>query len=127
MRSSFATSPGRNDQTTALLKEHQICWAVGDYVTPPEPVRVTTDFLFVRWIGIHHRFERLDSEQIDVSDRLRSWKAQFDQVPASVKEIWGFVNNDFSGYAIGAANRMKKMLGLPASEPKAEDRGELFG
>ncbi|HEX4793032.1 MAG TPA: DUF72 domain-containing protein [Humisphaera sp.] len=116
-----------NDRTTAMLKEQRVCWAVGDYATPPEPVRVTTDFLFIRWIGIHHRFERLDIEQIDVTDRLRSWKTQFEQAPAGVKEIWAFVNNDFSGYAIGTANRMKRLLGLPASEPKAEDRGELFG
>jgi len=114
-------------QTAALLKQTRVAWAVGDYATKPLPVRVTTDFLFIRWIGIHHQFEKLDHEQLDLSDRLEWWKSQFDLAPQPVKEIWGYVNNDFSGYAIATCNRLKRMLDLPAREPGPEDRGELFG
>lgn len=123
----FRNSSWQTDATTQLLKENRCCWAVGDYASKPEPVRVTTDFLFVRWIGVHQRFARLDHEQEDVSERLQWWTTQFANVPTSVRDIWGFVNNDYNGYAIGAANHLKRLLDLPVREPKPEERGELFG
>ena len=59
--------------------------------------------------------------------KLEWWKSQLQQIPKSVQRVWGFMNNDYSGYAIATCNRMKRLLSLPAHEPKAADRGELFG
>lgn len=115
------------DETTALLRSARVAWAVGDYDTTVLPVRVTADFLYIRWIGVHGRFGHLDHEQIDVGERLQWWKTQFERTPRAVKSVWGIVNNDYTGYAIGTCNRMKRLLGLAAREPQAAERGELFG
>ena len=123
----FRNPTWQRNETTALLSETNTCWAVGDYADDPTPVRVTTDFLYVRWIGVHQRFNTLTHEQIDTTEKLAWWKSQFDHAPAKVQTTWGFFNNDYAGNSIGTANRLRKLAGLEVREPKAEDRGELFG
>jgi uncharacterized protein YecE (DUF72 family) len=87
---------------------------------------VTTDFLYVRWIGEHQRFKELDREQVDMTESLTWWKDQLESVADAVHTTWGFFNNDFSGYSIATCNRFKKLIGEPVNEPPAIPGG-LFG
>src|SRR5581483_283095 len=61
-------------ETYELLSEHRAALVAGDYVAPPRPITVTTDFLYIRWIGEHQRFAKLNCEQIDLTDRLLWWR-----------------------------------------------------
>jgi uncharacterized protein YecE (DUF72 family) len=116
------------DATAALLRNHRCCWVTGDYFDEPWEVRVTTDFLYVRWIGEHGRFPTLDREQVDATERLAWWKERLAKAATpEVKTVWGLVNNDYSGYAVGTADRMKRLLGLPVREPQGPRQGQLFG
>lgn len=116
-----------SDATADLLREHGCAWVAADYVTrEPWSVRVTADFAYVRWVGEHGRFPTHQREQVDVTERLEWWKQQLDGA-AGLKRAWGFFNNDYSGYSVGACNRMKSAMGLKVRRPGAADRGELFG
>jgi uncharacterized protein YecE (DUF72 family) len=115
------------DQTAALLRDHRCCWVAADYFDEPWGLRVTTNFLYARWIGEHGRFPTLDREQVDVTERLEWWKNRLTAAATKdVKTVWGLVNNDYSGYAVGTANRMKRLLGLPVKELDDPRQGELF-
>jgi uncharacterized protein YecE (DUF72 family) len=115
------------DATAALLRDHRCCWVAGDYFDDPWDVRVTTDFLYVRWIGEHGRFPTLDREQVDTTERLEWWTKRLKKAATpEVKTVWGMVNNDFSGFAVGTCNRLKRVLGLPFKEPPGPRQGELF-
>jgi len=112
--------------TGELLAGHNIAWAACDYASGPHAVVSTTDFLYIRWIGQHQRFNEMDHEQIDVSDPLTWWKDQIAQCSRTVKRVCGFFNNDFAGYAVGTCNRFKQMQGLPVIPVADPRQGELF-
>src|SRR4051812_15811858 len=114
-------------ETGELLAEHRVAWAACEYGGDSHrSVVSTTDFLYIRWIGEHQRFNELDHEQIDVADRLKWWKDQIGQCMRTVKSVHGFFNNDFAGYAIGTCNRFKEMVGLPVISVEDPRQGELF-
>jgi uncharacterized protein YecE (DUF72 family) len=54
-----------NQKTAQLLTHYRICWVSVDYPNLPKQINPTTDFLYIRWIGIngmyqHHTHERVD-------------------------------------------------------------------
>src|SRR5688500_12035907 len=44
-------------RTLDLLREHRCCLVAAEYLSRPGRIHVTTDFLYVRWIGEHQRFK----------------------------------------------------------------------
>ena len=112
--------------TAELLRNHRCCRVAGDYFDEPWDVPATTDFLYVRWIGVHGKFPTLDRERVDVTDRLAWWKQRIEATAKDVTTVWGLVNNDYSGFAVATANRMKRLVGLPVKERDDSRQGELF-
>jgi uncharacterized protein YecE (DUF72 family) len=112
--------------TLDLLREHRVALVAAEYLSRPGKVHVTTDFLYVRLIGEHGRFKELNREQLDVSESLNWWERQIDTVADRVETAWCFFNNDFSGYSIPTANRLKSHTGQAVHEPPAIPGG-LFG
>jgi uncharacterized protein YecE (DUF72 family) len=112
--------------TLDLLREHDVALVAAEYLTRPARVHLTSDFLYVRWIGEHQRFEELNREQADVSESLRWWSEQIAAVSGQVQTTWGFFNNDFSGYSVATCNRFKYLIGMPLHKPPAI-HGGLFG
>ena len=115
------------EQTAALLRDHRCCRVAADYLEEPREIRATTDFLYVRWIGRHGQFPTLDRERIDPTERLEWWTGQLGKAAtAEVETVWGLMNNDYSGYAVASANRVKHLVGLSVKEPDDPRQGELF-
>lgn len=112
-------------RTLDLLHSTGCALAAAEYLSRPGRVFVTSDFLYVRWVGEHHRFKIYAEEQLDVNDSLDWWKAKLQRAAPKVKTILGFFNNDYAGYAPGTCNRFKAMLGLPVHEPQ-HNQGRLF-
>jgi uncharacterized protein YecE (DUF72 family) len=128
----FRNSSWGQQRTLDLLREHGVALVVAEYTTRPSRIHVTGDFLYVRWIGEHERFEELNREQLDMMASLEWWKGEIERVTASgrVKDVFGFFNNDYSGYAIATSRRFMRMLGLPVRESPDQDllgQGMLFG
>ena len=113
------------DRTAEMLAERRVCWTSAEYVAEPREVRPTTDFLYVRWIGEHGRIKTMSHVQVDVTARLRWWKDQLSSQAVSSLPVFGFFNNDFSGYAIETCNQFKSMLGL-STDPRPETGTTLF-
>ena len=127
----FRNATWGQQRTLDLLREHRCALVTAEYLTRPAQINVTTDFLYIRWIGEHERFKELDHEQMDVSSNLQWWKEEVERTVRShqIQNIWGFFNNDYSGYAIATCRRFMGMMGLevPQVLPPQEVQGKLFG
>ena len=113
-------------RTLDLLRHHRCALVAAEYLTRPSRIHLTTDFLYVRWIGEHQRFAELNHEQLDVTPALEWWKGQLQAVSTQLHSIWGFFNNDYSGYSVATCRRFMAMLGLPLTDPEPAAQGRLF-
>lgn len=116
----------RKQRTLALLAEHNCAWVCADYVHLPPDVLITADFTYLRFIGTHGAFATKDREQIDQTERLKTWYAQLEPHLATTHTVFGYFNNDFSGHSPITCNRFKALLGLPAIYPQHLKQQRLF-
>ena len=123
----FRNSSWFKEPMTAMLGELNITLVAGEYAAPGRPMRLSADFIYVRWVGEHDRFEKLNYEQIDVTDRLIWWQSELESKTRGLKGVFGYFNNDYSGYGIGTCTRMKKMLGISTEVKGSSDQPTLFG
>ena len=106
-----------------LLSERNICRVSADYVIMPKTVHITADFVYIRFLGRHGRYTTKDIEMWDPTAELKKWHAQLDGFSG---ELFGYFNNDYSGYSPEACRKFKQMLGIPAELPQNPIQGTLF-
>jgi uncharacterized protein YecE (DUF72 family) len=123
----FRNASWGQQRTLDVLREHGVALVVAEYLTRPGRLHVTSDFLYVRWIGEHERFAVLNHEQIDVGPSLAWWKGELERVIASqnVRDVFGFFNNDYSGYSIETCRRFMRLMGQEVRQEM--DQASLFG
>jgi uncharacterized protein YecE (DUF72 family) len=83
----------------------------------PRQVAVTTDFMYVRWLGDRSQIEHVDSVQIDRQHDLDVWAEQLEQEARRVERIYGFVNNHYSGHSPSDVRYLRRRLGMPEPVP----------
>jgi uncharacterized protein YecE (DUF72 family) len=113
--------------THDLLREMHVCLVAADYAGESRSMVPTTDWLFLRLLGWHNRFEKHDHEQVDTASRELRWTDELKSHLDKMKRAWVFIGDDFSGYAIAPARRLAKMLGATLREPRAMEPTTLFG
>jgi uncharacterized protein YecE (DUF72 family) len=128
----FRNASWGQQRTLDLLREHRCALVTAEYQTRPSRIRVTTDLLYIRWIGEHERFEELNHEQVDMGPQLEWWRGEVSRVMAAerIENVWGFFNNDYAGYAIATCRRFMRIMGLAIQEDAEgarEEQGNLFG
>jgi uncharacterized protein YecE (DUF72 family) len=125
----FRNSTWRNGRTAQLLRSNHIAWVAQDYAGQPADLTVTTDFLYLRFIGQHDRFQTYDREQVDPTNALKWWKTKADTTTA--QRAFAVVSNDYAGFAVGTAQRLMRLAGLSTtplpSPPARDDQPSLFG
>ena len=114
------------ESTLELLRSLKCCWAAADYAHEPRQLHVTSDFLYIRWIGQHQQFPSMDAERVDPTERLMTWKRHIDPHLDQLSSVWGFFNNDYAGHAVATARRFKRLVGLPVEEHERARQGQLF-
>ena len=127
-----------------LLEKHRICWAWSDMspldernLAPFEFMPVTTDFLYLRLLGDYltkyaadgarvHRYAKLLWKR---EAALESWALRIERHVKETRNIWGFVNNHYEGFAPETCQRLAQRLGyelpLPSRPEVAPERGQL--
>jgi uncharacterized protein YecE (DUF72 family) len=113
-------------ETAELLKSHRMSWVSLDYLDLPKQIGLTADFLYLRWLGEHGRFEHKDREQMDVTPELTWWWEYIQPHLSHVQTIYGFFNNDYAGHSPNTCNRFKTIVGLPVVQPQLPQQGRLF-
>jgi uncharacterized protein YecE (DUF72 family) len=125
----FRNASWGQQRTLDLLREHRAALVAAEYLTRPRQIHVTSDFIYLRWVGEHQRFTELNREQTDVEPSLQWWKQEIDRVTPQLTDVYGFFNNDYSGYSIATCRRFMRMMGLAVEDPleDAAGQGKLFG
>jgi len=66
---------------------------------------VTTDFVYVRWLGDRKGIEALtttwDKTVIDRTDDLKNWAALFRQFLSRNLKVYAYANNHYAGHGPG--------------------------
>jgi uncharacterized protein YecE (DUF72 family) len=112
--------------TGQLLQNYGVAWASTDYIHLPQRVYVTADFIYIRWIGEHGRYESKDYERVDMTSRLEQWLADIQSRSRGLQAVYGFFNNDYAGHAPATCNRFKAIAGLPVTDSRPPQQGRLF-
>lgn len=115
-----------SDPLISLCRKHDVCWVATEYPGLPKKVYPTASFYYIRWIGENGKYRIHDHEREDKSVELNKWNENIIQIIGEKKDIFGFFNNDYTGFAAGAANRFKSILQLPVEDFSQPKQGTLF-
>lgn len=88
-----------------------LVWSENDYVEVP-PV-VTTDFVYLRFIGDRSLPKLTGEIQRDRTAEIRKWHAEVRKVADSVPDAYVFFNNHFAGFGPGCVNLWRQIDGQP--------------
>lgn len=114
-------------ETGEMLQARQMCWASTEYVHMPHRIYVTTDFLFIRWIGRHGTFDTKDRERVDKSDSLQEWLEDIERRRSDgFHTIYGFFNDEYAGFAPATCQKFKQLAGLPTDSLTPPQQGRLL-
>ena len=114
--------------TGELLQAHNVCWVSADYLYMPRRVYVTTDFVYIRWLGRHGTYQVKDHERVDRTERLREWYEDVENrhEQDGFHTVYGFFNDDYAGHAPATAQKMKQLAGLPGDPQAPPQQAKLL-
>ncbi|HEV8596057.1 MAG TPA: DUF72 domain-containing protein [Thermoplasmata archaeon] len=105
-----------------------LCWSENDYVEVP-PV-VTTDYVYLRFIGDRSLPKLTGEIQKDRTAEIRKWHAEVKKVQDSVTAAYVFFNNHFAGFGPASVNLWREIDGQErldwALKMKEEGQKSLF-
>lgn len=111
-----------NDRLYNLLHSHNIALALTSSDAPWMPRymdEATTDFVYIRWLGDADK----PIEYRDRSEELKGWADIARKHLAEGREVWGYFNNQWAGYAPGSAADFLALLNPENSSPPAGEAG----
>lgn len=121
----FRHASWRGKETAELLRAANVCLVANDYDDRVQPIIPTTDFLYLRFVGVHDRFERKNVEEMDTTERLSWWRERV--IDTGIPKAFVYFNNDYAGYSIATAERLKRMVGVPVAARPPAVAPTLFG
>jgi len=95
--------------TWDLLAKHRTALCLTDLYFEPKLARATTDFVYVRWLGNRKQITRFNRVQIDRSRELAWWAGVLRGFLARGLDVYGFVNNCWSGFAPASAQQLSDL------------------
>jgi uncharacterized protein YecE (DUF72 family) len=109
-----------------LLRERGICLVANDYFDRTQPIIPTANFLYLRFIGEHNRFPKMNQEELDTDDRLAWWADQIHAAAPRGATVWAMFNNDYAGYSPATAERLKRRVGVSTAVRALHPSRSLF-
>jgi uncharacterized protein YecE (DUF72 family) len=86
----------------------------------------TADFAYIRWMGMRD-LTRFDIVQRPQEVNLHGWYKLIRALSKRVTDVYAYFSNFYEGHAPASANKLKRMLGQPVSDPAdLEDQPSLF-
>ncbi len=115
-----------NAKTAQTLAQHRVCWVATDYPNLPKQIDLTSDFLYLRWIGMNGMYQRHTYERVDKTSDLQRWLQLIRSSEDRITVVYGFFNNDYAGFAAGTCRRFKQLAGFSDEENNLPYQERLF-
>ena len=109
------------EETLDLLRHLGMAWTCIDLSFMPKSFAVTTDFMYLRWLGNRKHIQQMDHTQIDRRPDLDAWIERIEDELKRVERIFGFVNNHYSGHSPADVRYLRRKLGMPDPLPPAPE------
>jgi uncharacterized protein YecE (DUF72 family) len=102
------------EETYSLLRKKNVsfAWSVSESTKGKVPIEVTTDYLYLRFMGQFGEFSKFDHIQKEKTDILKTWKENLENVPNTVRQAYVLMSNHFEGFAPVTANSFRTLIGL---------------
>ncbi len=105
----------------SALSDHGVATTLIDHpwMAPPNDLIkrdgvVTADFVYIRWLGDRYAIEKItktfNERVVDRDDDLKKWIAPINSLLDGQVDVFGFVNNHYSGYAPEDIDSLAKAL-----------------
>ena len=114
-----------------FLKKEEICLVWNQLDVISAPAVVTTDFVYLRFIGDRsiqdHEFGTI---QKDRTQEMQNWATELNKVSASLSFSVVAQNNHYAGFGPASVNIFRRILGLPELQfagEKAQSKLSEFG
>ena len=102
--------------TFDLLRRYGVAYCIVDEPLLPPRIEVTAPFAYIRW---HGHGKKLWYFYLYNQDELTEWVPKVQEVAKQTpKEVYGFFNNHWHGFAARNCVEMMELLGLPHRMPK---------
>lgn len=111
----FRNTSWLRDETWKMLKEYQVAYTIVDEPLLPPEVHLTSDFAYFRW---HGKGENIWFDYRYSSDELNVWIPKVLETANNVKNVYGYFNNHYHGYAPENCLQLIEKLGLITEEQK---------
>ena len=100
-----------------LLSDNKICLTWSQLTTIQTPPELTTDFIYLRFIGDRSISEEdFGKIQKDRFEELQRWSEQVKRVKEKARFAIVAANNHYAGFGPATANSFRKMVGLKEVE-----------
>ena len=112
-----------HDGVLAVLADHSVAMALTDGRWIPRKTmlalaeRPTADFTYIRWLGPNRDLVDYSRIQVDRTREVEAWAAAVQRLALKTPNIYGYVNNHFSGHAPETTREFQRRLGLRVVEP----------
>ncbi|MHA2405851.1 MAG: DUF72 domain-containing protein [Candidatus Hermodarchaeia archaeon] len=104
------------DDTFSLLRRHQVAYCIVDEPLLPPRIEVTAPFAYIRW---HGHGKKLWYYYLYNQEELESWVPKIRETETKTpKNIYGYFNNHWHGFAARNCVEMMELLGMPHRMPK---------
>jgi uncharacterized protein YecE (DUF72 family) len=116
----FRNTSWFREETYGLLNSKNVSfvWSINEYVEGM-PNEVTSDFVYLRFMGDFGELKKLNKIQIDRSVLLRTWSEELKAALPRVKRAYVLVSNHFAGFAPETVNHFRELCGLAQLDLKA--------
>jgi uncharacterized protein YecE (DUF72 family) len=110
------------------LAERNVAWCLVDGNTPNHRALLfPADFVYVRWNRSGETFDGFSRLQFDRSSDLDWWAEQLLGLPPRVGTVYGYMANEFAGFAPDSLAMLARRLGVPPVDPRSRwPQGVLF-
>jgi uncharacterized protein YecE (DUF72 family) len=110
-------------KTFKLLKQYEVAFTIVDEPLLPPEVHLTTDFAYFRW---HGRGEEIWFDYLYKEEELTPWVPKVQDAAKKVKQVYGYFNNHYHGYAPENCLQLLEKLGLlSANQRKVKDKTKI--
>ena len=110
-------------KTLELLKQYEVAFTIVDEPLLPPEVHLTTDFAYFRW---HGRGEEIWFDYLYKEEELTPWVPKVQDSAKKVKQVYGYFNNHYHGYAPENCLQLLEKLGLlSANQRKVKDKTKI--